>query len=54
MDGFRRYAHARVITDFKNMADYRKSEHWLKASENGRKRRQERLPQDSQEIPEKR
>ncbi len=22
MDGFRRYAHARVITDFKNMADY--------------------------------
>ncbi len=33
MDGFRRYAHARVITDFKNMADYMKSEHWLKASE---------------------
>ena len=32
-DGFRRYAHARVITDFKNMADYMKSEHWLKASE---------------------
>ncbi len=22
MDGFRRYAHARVITDLKNMADY--------------------------------
>ena len=22
LDGFRRYAHARVITDFKNMADY--------------------------------
>ena len=22
MDGFRRYAHARVITDFKNIADY--------------------------------
>ncbi len=22
MDGFRRYAHARVITDFKNMADF--------------------------------
>ncbi len=32
-DGFRRYAHARVITDFKNMADYMKSERWLKASE---------------------
>ncbi len=32
-DGFCRYAHARVITDFKNMADYMKSEHWLKASE---------------------
>ena len=31
-DGFCRYAHARVITDFKNMADYMKSEHWLKAS----------------------
>ncbi len=29
LDGFRRYAHARVITDFKNMADYMKSEHWL-------------------------
>ena len=26
MDGFCRYAHARVITDFKNMADYMKSE----------------------------
>ena len=26
MDGFRRYAHARVITDFKNMADYMKGE----------------------------
>ena len=26
-DGFCRYAHARVITDFKNMADYMKSEH---------------------------
>ena len=26
MDGFRRYAHARVITDFKNMADYMNSE----------------------------
>ncbi len=25
--GFRRYAHARVITDFINMADYMKSEH---------------------------
>ena len=32
-DGFCRYAHARVITDFKNMANYMKSEHWLKASE---------------------
>ncbi len=32
-DGFCRYAHARVITDFKNMADYMKSERWLKASE---------------------
>ena len=26
--GFRRYTHARVITDFKNMADYMKSEHF--------------------------
>ncbi len=38
-DGFCRYAHARVINDFKNMADNggpheeRTDEHWLKASE---------------------
>ena len=31
-NGFRRYAHARVITDFKNMADYHE-ERTLKASE---------------------
>ncbi len=33
-DGFRCYAHARVITDFKNMADYHE-ERTLKASKNG-------------------
>ena len=43
LDGFRRYAHARGITDFKNMADYHE-ERTLKAC--GKKRRQERLPQD--------
>ncbi len=32
MDGFRRYAHARVITDFKNMVDYHE-ERTLKACE---------------------
>ncbi len=32
MDGFRRYAHARVITDFKNMADFYE-ERTLKACE---------------------
>ena len=33
-DGFCRYAYARVITDFKNMADYMKvEERTLKASE---------------------
>ncbi len=31
-DGFRRYAHARVITNFKRMADYHE-ERTLKASE---------------------
>ncbi len=31
-DGFRRHAHARVNTDFKNMADYHE-ERTLKASE---------------------
>ena len=33
-DGFCRYAHARVITDFKNMADYHE-ERTLKASGKG-------------------
>ena len=33
-DGFCRYAHARIITDFKNMADYRE-ERTLKASGKG-------------------
>ncbi len=32
LDGFRRYAHARVITDFKNMTDYHE-ERTLKACE---------------------
>ncbi len=32
LDGFRRHAHARVITDFKNMADYHE-ERTLKACE---------------------
>ena len=32
LDGFRRYAHARGITDFKNMADYHE-ERTLKACE---------------------
>ena len=32
LDGFRRYAHARVITDLKNIADYYE-ERTLKASE---------------------
>ena len=47
-DGFRRYAHARVITDFKNMADYMKSEHCRLPKR--RKRRQERLPQDYKRL----
>ncbi len=34
MDGFRRYAHARVITDLKNMADYH-VERTLKAFRKG-------------------
>ena len=33
LDGFGRYAHARVITDFKNMADYKHEERTLKACE---------------------
>ncbi len=43
-DGFCRYAHARVITDFKNMADYHE-ERTLKASgkgENQGRRKDER------------
>ena len=52
-DGFRRYAHARVITDFKNMADYMKSEHWLKASEKA-KTKTRTTATKLQETPEKR
>ncbi len=45
-DGFCCHAHARVITDFKNMADY-DEERTLKASRKGENAgRQERLPQD--------
>ena len=54
MDGFRRYAHARVITDFKNMADYMKSErHWLKASEKAKTKTRTTATR-LQETPEKR
>ncbi len=45
MDGLRRYTHARVIIDFKNMADHMKSE-LAEGFRKKRKRRQERLPQD--------
>ena len=54
MDGFRRYAHARVITDLKNMADYMKSEHWLKASENTKTKTIRTTATRLQETPEKR
>ncbi len=55
LDGFRRYAHARVITDFKNMANYRymKSEHWLKASEKAKTKTRTTATR-LQETPEKR
>ncbi len=53
MDGFRRYAHARVITAFKNMADYMKSEHWLKASEKAKTKTRTTATR-LQETPEKR
>ena len=52
-DGFCRYAHARVITDFKNMADYMKSECWLKASEKGKTKTRTTATR-LQETPEKR
>ena len=49
-DGFCRHAHARVITDFKNMADYHE-ERTLKASGKGENAgRQERLPQDYKRL----
>ena len=54
-DGFRRYAHARVITDFKNMADY--EERITGANTEGfrkrRKRRKERLAQDYRRLLDK-
>ncbi len=53
MDGFRRYAHARVITDFKNMADYMKGEHWLKTSEKAKTKTRTTATR-LQETPEKR
>ncbi len=56
LDGFRRYAHARVITvftDFKNMADYMKSEHCLKASEKAKTKTRTTATR-LQETPEKR
>ncbi len=53
MDGFCRYAHARVITAFKNMADYMKSEHWLKASEKAKTKTRTTATR-LQETPEKR
>ncbi len=49
MDGFRRYAHARVITDLKNMADHHE-ERTLKENAKSRKRRQQRLPQNYKRI----
>ena len=52
-DGFSRYAHARFITDFKNMADYMKSEHWLKASEKVKTKTRTTATR-LQETPEKR
>ena len=52
-DGFCRYAHARVITDFKNMADYMKSERWLKASEKAKTKTRTTATR-LQEAPEKR
>ncbi len=48
MDGFRRYAHARVITAFKNMG-----EHWLKASEKAKTKTRTTATR-LQETPEKR
>ncbi len=54
LDGFRRYAHARVITDFKSMADYMKNgEHWLKASEKAKTKTRTTATR-LQETPEKR
>ncbi len=49
MDGFRRYAHARVITAFKNMVDYM----WLKASEKAKTKTRTTATR-LQETPEKR
>ncbi len=53
LDGFRRYAHARVIADLKNMADCMKSEHWLKASEKAKTKTRTTATR-LQETPEKR
>ncbi len=52
MDGFRRYAHARVITDFKNIADYHE-ERTLKVSEKAKTKTRTTATR-VQETPEKR
>ncbi len=52
MDGFRRYAHARVIADFKNMANYHE-ERTLKASEKAKTKTRTTATR-LQETPEKR
>ena len=52
MDGFRRYAHARVITDLKNMADYHE-ERTLKACEKSKTKARTTATR-LQETPEKR
>ena len=51
-DGFHRYAHARVITDLKNMADYHE-ERTLKASEKTKTKTRTTATR-LQETPEKR